>query len=644
MSGDPRTAPLVLCQEQAQASKATSRLVEYLRRTAPRPAVPVPNVSGPAPVPVPNVSGPAPVPLPNVSGPAPAAVPNVPGPAPVPVPNVPGPAPAAIARTQTPLEDDPSPAGVQQVATAEAAAELAQRLVEGPRTYPVIVVTNASGHKPYLDAQRMADDLEGLVEVHLLVHGDPSWAFTGALPARLGVFGGAARVYPVETDWLSDETRAPLFFCWHGHGADKITTRVIEAGLSAAHSAGLLQAAPAAVHEVQTQATVIGPMGDFHVLLRLPDGGQAVALAAALRPGVPAERLVSKGQRLLGFASRAGGSLSQFRLVPVVDDPGRRVREAYPDGATVLARAVEVGELSAKVALHPDVEVWLTADPAGPPLTRLIDAGDVIAVEVQSTGDQITCRLAEDEELLPAIPVVPGGPPWLLPEDLVEQEEEQSEVESAPPPAVEPEPPAAPTPASLDQLRATRQERVLLDARLSAAEAELAAAKSEAAKLRRSLREANQKLKQASKRAQEFADRTYGRAVYSDPERQLRHEIWLQYLARIPEAQRAEMPLAEYRFGPGFAQSLDRLEGISRDKVVDVLVEVLTGIVTSLSGRQLHAWRTSVTGPQQTRADGAAAWRCSLQVNTPSARRLKYWQLPSGGIEFDSVGVHDEGI
>ena len=49
-------------------------------------------------------------------------------------------------------------------------------------------------------------------------------------------------------------------------------------------------------------------------------------------------------------------------------------------------------------------------------------------------------------------------------------------------------------------------------------------------------------------------------------------------------------------------------------------------------------------GQQETRGDGGVAWRCSLQVNTPSARRLKYWQLPGGVVEFDSVGVHDEGI
>ena len=66
---------------------------------------------------------------------------------------------------------------------------------------------------------------------------DEAWSVTGApalcvMFARLGVFGGAARIYPVQRDWLDDETRAPLLFCWDGVGAKRITTKVIEAGLS----------------------------------------------------------------------------------------------------------------------------------------------------------------------------------------------------------------------------------------------------------------------------------------------------------------------------------------------------------------------------------------------------------------------------
>ncbi len=538
--------------------------------------------------------------------------------------------------------------GVQTIATADEAKNLADKLGREDRESPVVVVTHATDEEPYLDAERMAKDLKGLAKVYLLRQGQASWAFTGSMPARLGVFGGAARVYPIDLQWLSDETRAPLFFCWEGRGAERITTAVIEEGLSAAHRAGLLAPPAASAHLESVEATVLGPMADFHVLLELPDGRQCIALAAALKPGVPANRLVSKGQLLRGYVSGDSSRLTEFRPVAISADPRSRVREAYNDGDVVLVRVLDVGELSAKVALHPDVEAWLVGEDNGPSLNRLLDSGDVLAVQVHIDDNEIRCSLPEsDAEAVPAVSVIPGGPPWLTSEDLVEVEEE---VAPPPPPLPEPVPveePASlgvPDPSTLDQYRAARQERALLDSRLAAAESELASIKAEAARLRRSLREANQKAKQSAKRAQELDERAHGVGVFSDPNDQLRHEIWLQYLNRIPEPQRVDMPLAHCTFGPNFLDSIDRLEGISREKVVDVLVEVLTGLVRSIQGRQLHQWRTSVVGPQEQRADDAKAWRVSLQVNTPSARRLKYWQLPGGGVEFDSVGVHDEGI
>lgn len=617
LNAGPFTAPLVLCQDENDAGRATGALIEHLRQpVAARPT------------------------------PRPAATPARPVP------------PASVARPCRPSSPEkPAPAtqprsGVLRIGTPTEAVALADHLLDPDRRFPVVVVTHATGHAPYLDAGRIATDLDGLAEVCLLVQGEASWAFTGALPARLGVFGGAARVYPVERDWLTDETRAPLRFCWDSVRAARIATRVIEDGISAAHSAGLLTVTIPGAKAKQSTAVVKGPIGDFHVLLELPDGAPAVAPAAAIHPGIAAERLVAKGQSLSGYVDSSGGSLWRFQPIAVPDDPQQRVRSAYPAGAVVLAKVLEVGELSAKVALHPDVEVWLLGEASGPPLTRMIDAGDVIAVRIHADGEVLQCRLPDtDETPLPAVSVIPDGPPWLLPADLVEDEEpaepvvEPAPLGEVPPPDEAPAvTPAVPSPATVGQLQAATRERALIDARLARAEAELAAAKAEASRLRRSLRDADKKAKQAAKRAEELDDRAHGVGAFNDPAAQLRHEIGLQYLYRIPESQRSELKLGDYQFGPRFLDSLENLEGVARDKVVDVLVEVITGLVRSIQGRQLHQWRTSVVGQQETRADGGSAWRVSLQVNTPSARRLKYWQLPGGVVEFDSVGVHDEGI
>lgn len=177
------------------------------------------------------------------------------------------------------------------------------------------------------------------------------------------------------------------------------------------------------------------------------------------------------------------------------------------------------------------------------------------------------------------------------------------------------------------------------DSRETALAAALEASKAEAVELRRQVRSLSDQVAELERRLQ-------GRDVYADPERQLRHEIETDWLLGESEAERARYPLAEFVVGGAFLSSLDSLEGVSREKVVGCLVEVLTGRVFALAGRQAHQMRTSEAGgaPYRVRDDGAALWRASLQVNTPGARRLHWWALPDGRIELHSVGHHDDAV
>jgi hypothetical protein len=83
---------------------------------------------------------------------------------------------------------------------------------------------------------------------------------------------------------------------------------------------------------------------------------------------------------------------------------------------------------------------------------------------------------------------------------------------------------------------------------------------------------------------------------------------------------------------------------VSRDRVVWTLVMVLTGLAPEMNGLQVHRLRMGAGGddPFRQRDDGAVCWRVSLQVNTPSARRLHYWKLPGGAYELSRVVLHDD--
>ncbi|WP_217922211.1 hypothetical protein [Miltoncostaea oceani] len=116
------------------------------------------------------------------------------------------------------------------------------------------------------------------------------------------------------------------------------------------------------------------------------------------------------------------------------------------------------------------------------------------------------------------------------------------------------------------------------------------------------------------------------------------HAMWLV-------DDRTRFPLQPMRLHPEFLQALDRLEGIARPKVIEVCAQVASGRAKEIPGRDLHQLRVSrgAGAPQRVRSlDGAKAWRCALQRETPSARRLHWWVLADGTIEFAHVGVHDD--
>ncbi len=130
---------------------------------------------------------------------------------------------------------------------------------------------------------------------------------------------------------------------------------------------------------------------------------------------------------------------------------------------------------------------------------------------------------------------------------------------------------------------------------------------------------------------------------FADPELGFRHLVQARWATRTPVAEQVARPLPEYGIGAGFIQSLADLEGVSREKVADVVVEVVTGVAPKVAGREVHRPRSGMGGgdPVRTRPDGAVGYRASLQTNTPSARRLHYWMLRDGQIELARVCTHD---
>lgn|GEM_PF-3261908 len=125
----------------------------------------------------------------------------------------------------------------------------------------------------------------------------------------------------------------------------------------------------------------------------------------------------------------------------------------------------------------------------------------------------------------------------------------------------------------------------------------------------------------------------------------LRAEVHAAWERRLPEADKPHRPLAGYRFGPRFMDSVWALDGLDRDKLADVMMEVLTGLADALPGRAMHQYHAGEGGAEAVQhSELGHLWRANLQTNAASARRLHFYRGPGGVVTFVSVRVHDDAV
>lgn len=133
-------------------------------------------------------------------------------------------------------------------------------------------------------------------------------------------------------------------------------------------------------------------------------------------------------------------------------------------------------------------------------------------------------------------------------------------------------------------------------------------------------------------------------ALEPDPGRRFIADVRRAWEQRGTDEDRERYPWREPRIGPEFLGSLERVQGISLERIIEVSAHVVSGRAREIPGLEVHPLRTSELGsaPQRVRDDGAKAWRCNLQASTAAARRLHYWELPDGGVELAKVVYHDD--
>ena len=655
------------------------------------------------------------------------------------------------------------PARVRRVASEDEARELAAALQRPDRSRPVVVISTPAGHDaPFVDPQRVLDDIAGLADVVVIPTGDVSWAFSSGMPPDTQVYGGASRVYGTDLEWVHHPRRSPLHFAYSADEDARVRDRLVGDVMRFAVRAGIVGAARPAPDAATTEGKVLGVLGT-RALVSTEDGGQATIAEELVFSDVPLGRVLAPGMRVSGALDPARRLLDIRGMLPDVDALRRAVHAAYRVGQVVLGRVEAVEDDAVRIALAPGIVVRVRRpEITGNDLDLLSDLftlGEVVAARrMPAPLDGLALRLDDvdesEDQPVPAIALLEGGPPWLepspadsspaelvgsrrtgsMPAGLVSAGSAEpaetlravhvdgqitpptpadlfgarpSEPALSEPAPSEPSPsgtsPAGtagqrtPTPGDVAAWHAGGHDTLPsptssetpaepagkaardLSLSLDAAKAQVAALAKEllddkvkrrqvelevdrllgrvgelTERLDRSERRAEQQATALRKARQEAGRlrRRLGDAgvevpedrYFLDDEEQLRFEVLTEWARAIRAAEKAGRPLAEYTLGPRFLPSLTDLEGVSRDRVAWTLVMVLTGLAPEMNGLQVHRLRTGSGGddPFRQRDDGAVCWRVSLQVNTPSARRLHYWKLPGGAYELSRVVLHDD--
>ncbi|MBK7645354.1 MAG: S1 RNA-binding domain-containing protein [Planctomycetes bacterium] len=356
------------------------------------------------------------------------------------------------------------------------------------------------------------------------------------------------------------------------------------------------------------------------LFVRSPDEAEVVQrrIVAAIRDGDKAAG--SYGP----WRPRANAKETRADLWP-------RLLEVYKVGDVVRGRVTQIRADFVLVEVLPEVQLlahiseldWtFVTDPA-----NIVHLGEHVRVKILTLDPAarkglVSIKKAYGVDPLPAVTPCPGEPPFL------EDGSDDADIDTQP----------ALAQAQSRAARADEELQSVLADRKDLMQ-QLKAAKEREVGLRRDLRSLEDRLR--------VVEAQLGGQDPAGSEVAFLTAIRMEYARRCDEGDRQRYPLQRMRLGREFLERLRELDGIQVEKVVQVCMQVACQRAHEVPGREVHPLRSGPAGAaSQLRArDGAKAWRCSLQDNTASARRLHWWDIPGADgrtIEFASVAVHDD--
>lgn len=327
---------------------------------------------------------------------------------------------------------------VKRITTEADVVALATGLLDPTRDRPWGVFTiPVDADYTVIDIEYLHDQVGDVCQVYTINTGPLTHQLDNLLPERCQVYGGASRIYPTGTEWHSQPEKSPLRFVHHTNQAANVTETLIADALGMASLAGLF-AEPAAtsIHATGTVRTILA--GGSRAMIELDTGGYATIVHELTFPDIPLDWIVRETQRVEGQLDP-----KTKRLAPDLNQlDHNQLLEKYPHGTVTLAYVVSVDRQSGVLAVHPSVPITVPKhNISSNPHDRvdlLLAPGDVVYVRtIRNEQGRLGLRLSDiddSENVQPAMPLTPGGDPWLI-EDRhkPEPEREQASPEASAP-------------------------------------------------------------------------------------------------------------------------------------------------------------------------------------------------------------------
>lgn len=527
------------------------------------------------------------------------------------------------------------------------AGDLAKRLLKPDRSVPVIVISSASGvGHPYIDVAAIEEYVGDLCEVYTIATGPLTFAFAKPLPLGREVYGGAGRVYGVENAWVDDMYASPLRFCYGLRDRPRVTQALIADAMSAVYASDRAGRRPS---QRQRTAPAIGEVMGIvggRALVVLPGRAMPATVHPELvLPGIPAERMFTKGQVLSGSHDLEA---NRFDVAGMLAAPEQALANISA-GSVILAKVSTVTRDSVNLLVHPSVTVTIHRDSStDDDLRDEFSPDEVLPVEVDDmsagTPASVSLLAAAAASTAEPIALIPGGPGWL---------------EAPPPPpgagadephAVEPAQPVLEPAAGPD---ADDPQRAALTLEISALRSRLETLEQQSGDLRSKLSTARTRLRaehqhrlelQRAARAASSERALASPGLFRNDGDQFQHEMYLSWAERTTADDKLRYPWRAPEVGAQFLSTLAGVQGLDRAKVAEVAAEIACGRGEINPSRKVHQLRESEAGssPPVTRTGSETCWRANLQTGSASARRLHYWRLKDGRVELSAVRLHDD--